>query len=31
MGKFLNKKTQVMDFKLTGYGKDLLSLGQFNP
>ena len=31
MGKFLNKKTQVMDFKLTSYGKELLSIGQFTP
>jgi len=31
MGKFLNKKQQVMNFKLTSYGKDLLSKGSFNP
>ena len=31
MGKFLNKNTQVMDFKLTSYGKELLSIGQFSP
>jgi len=29
--KFLNKKEQVMDFKLTSYGHYLLSAGKFKP
>ena len=29
--KFLNKKEQVMDFKLTSYGHYLLSIGKFKP
>ena len=29
--KFLNKKEQVMDFKLTSYGHYMLSMGQFKP
>tara|TARA_R100001163_G_C5067130_1_gene206066 strand:- start:2813 stop:3838 length:1026 start_codon:yes stop_codon:yes gene_type:complete len=29
--KFLNKKEQVMDFKLTSYGHYLLSIGEFKP
>ena len=31
MAKFLNKKQQVLDFKLTPYGKYLLSNGSFKP
>ena len=31
MAKFLNKKEQVIDFKLTPYGKQRLSVGQFKP
>tara|TARA_R110000824_G_scaffold380838_1_gene573362 strand:+ start:240 stop:1340 length:1101 start_codon:yes stop_codon:yes gene_type:complete len=31
MAKFLNKKEQVIDFKLTSYGNYLLSTGGFNP
>ena len=31
MAKFLNKKEQVIDFKLTSYGNYLLSVGDFNP
>ena len=31
MAKFLNKKEQVIDFKLTPYGKQRLSVGQFEP
>ena len=31
MAKFLNKKEQVFDFKLTPYGKYLLSIGSFRP
>tara|TARA_Y100000310_G_scaffold172787_1_gene172918 strand:- start:1198 stop:3210 length:2013 start_codon:yes stop_codon:yes gene_type:complete len=31
MAKFLNKKEQVLDFKLTPYGKYLLSIGTFKP
>jgi len=31
MAKFLNKKEQVIDFKLTPYGKYLLSIGTFKP
>ena len=31
MAKFLNKKEQVVDFKLTPYGKYLLSIGTFKP
>jgi hypothetical protein len=31
MAKFLNKKEQVYDFKLTSYGKYLLSIGTFRP
>lgn len=31
MSKFLNKKEQVIDFKLTSYGKYLLSIGNFKP
>ena len=29
--KFLNKKEQVMDFKLTSYGHYLMSIGKFKP
>ena len=31
MSKFINKKEQVIDFKLTNYGGYLLSIGNFNP
>ena len=31
MTKFLNKKEQVYDLKLTSYGKYLLSIGRFKP
>ena len=31
MAKFLNKKEQVFDFKLTSYGHYLLSNGSFKP
>ena len=31
MTKFLNKKEQVYDLKLTGYGHYLLSIGKFKP
>jgi len=31
MAKFLNKKEQVIDFRLTPYGKYLLSMGTFKP
>lgn len=31
MSKFVNKKEQVIDFKLTGYGNYLLSIGAFKP
>ena len=31
MAKFLNKKEQVIDFKLTSYGHYLLSNGDFKP
>jgi len=31
MATFLNKKEQVYDFKLTSYGKYLLSVGKFKP
>ena len=31
MAKFLNKKEQVIDFKLTDYGHYLLSIGTFKP
>tara|TARA_R100000315_G_C5231666_1_gene142721 strand:- start:253 stop:1779 length:1527 start_codon:yes stop_codon:yes gene_type:complete len=31
MAKFLNKKEQVFDIKLTGYGNYLLSIGKFKP
>jgi len=31
MGKFLNKKEQVFDIKLTSYGHYLLSVGKFKP
>tara|TARA_B100000700_G_scaffold331229_1_gene462469 strand:- start:2800 stop:3822 length:1023 start_codon:yes stop_codon:yes gene_type:complete len=31
MAKFLNKKEQVYDFKLTSYGHYLLSVGKFKP
>jgi hypothetical protein len=31
MAKFLNKKEQVIDFKLTPYAKYLLSIGRFKP
>jgi len=31
MAKLLNKKEQVIDFKLTTYGKHLLSVGKFKP
>ena len=31
MAKFLNKKEQVIDFKLTSYGNYLLSQGRFKP
>ena len=31
MAKFLNKKEQVIDFKLTPYGKYLLSIGTLKP
>ena len=31
MSKFLNKKEQVIDFKLTTYGNYLLSIGNFKP
>ena len=29
--KFLDKKEQVIDFKLTSYGHYLLSIGEFDP
>tara|TARA_Y100000310_G_scaffold78167_1_gene74775 strand:+ start:7905 stop:8993 length:1089 start_codon:yes stop_codon:yes gene_type:complete len=31
MAKFLNKKEQVYDFKLSSYGRYLLSIGKFKP
>ena len=31
MAKFLNKKEQVIDFKLTPYGKRRLAAGKFKP
>ena len=31
MAKFINKKEQVMDFKLTSYGHYLMSIGSFKP
>ena len=31
MAKFLNKKEQVYDLKLTSYGKHTLSIGEFEP
>ena len=31
MAKFLDKKEQVIDFKLTNYGHHLLSVGAFKP
>jgi hypothetical protein len=31
MSKFLDKKEQVIDFKLTNYGNHLLSIGNFKP
>ena len=31
MGKFLDKKQQVYDFKLTSYGKHMLSEGTLRP
>ena len=31
MAKFLNKKEQVFDIKLTSYGNHLLSIGKFKP
>jgi len=31
MSKFLDKKEQVIDFKLTSYGNHLLSIGNFKP
>ena len=31
MAKFLDKKEQVIDFKLTSYGRYLLSIGSFKP
>ena len=31
MSKFLDKKEQVIDFKLTNYGHYLLSIGNFKP
>ena len=31
MAKFLNKKEQVIDLKLTSYAKYLLSIGRFKP
>ena len=31
MAKFLNKKEQVIDFQLTQYGKQRLSVGKFKP
>ena len=31
MAKFLNKKEQVIDFKLTNYGHYLLSIGKMKP
>ena len=31
MSRFLNKKEEVIDFKLTSYGKYLLGLGKFKP
>jgi hypothetical protein len=31
MAKFLNKKEQVIDFKLTTYGKHVLSVGKLKP
>jgi len=31
MAKFLNKKEQVIDFKITSYGRYLLSIGSFKP
>ena len=31
MAKFLNKKEQVFDIKLTSYGNYLLSIGKFKP
>ena len=31
MAKFLNKKEQVYELKLTSYGRYLLSMGKFNP
>ena len=31
MAKFLDKKEQVIDFQLTPYGKQRLSVGKLNP
>ena len=31
MARFLNKKQDVIDFKLTSYGKHLLGRGNFKP
>ena len=31
MAKFINKKEQVYDLKLTNYGHYLLSVGKFKP
>jgi len=31
MAKFLNKKEQVYDLKLTSYGHYLMSVGKFKP
>ena len=31
MAKFINKKEQVYDLKLTAYGRYLISIGQFVP
>jgi len=31
VAKFLNKKEQVIDFKLTNYGHYLLSVGELKP
>ena len=31
MSRFLNKKEEVIDFKLTSYGKQLLGMGKFKP
>jgi len=31
MAKFINKKEQVFDLKLTSYGHYLMSIGKFKP